>query len=402
MSQPNQQVHPEDFDDHKSWIWIDAHYSKSIQDLRLKYGLERPYFSWISQIDARRKYAKKFGPLLMNKWIFPTGLPLEQSSSWATAAFKASLVRTPYSIDLCAGMGVDSYALSTRMGVQKHWANELNEELAQLLKHNLPNVNISNAPAEELMKELEQWKKEHKISAEALTIYVDPDRRANGNKAHSIDDTVPHLPSLQSLWLECAHTLLSKHSPMASLEELKQLQACALIYVVEYQGECKELLCLQQKGHTDPPSIEIIVLASDEKTTSVQHRVETSDHFQLELATNTAKFLIQPGPALSKSEGHVGLLGGIMRAKKMVTGNLYTIDQEPVPSELYVRYEVIEVAKPYKLKTRVEHAAVERIGFPEHPDTIRKKLKVKEGRELKIFALKMGAQKQMILARRLD
>jgi len=145
-----------------------------------------------------------------------------------------------------------------------------------------------------------------------------------------------------------------------------------LIYVVEYQGECKELLCLQQKGHTDPPSIEIIVLASDEKTTSVQHRVETSDHFQLELATNAAKFLIQPGPALSKSEGHVGLLGGIMRAKKMVTGNLYTIDQEPVPSELYVRYEVIEVAKPYKLKTRVEHAAVERIGFPEHPDTIRK------------------------------
>jgi len=112
--------------------------------------------------------------------------------------------------------------------------------------------------------------------------------------------------------------------------------------------------------------------------------------------------LIQPGPALSKSEGHVGLLGGIMRAKKMVTGNLYTIDQEPVPSELYVRYEVIEVAKPYKLKTRVEHAAVERIGFPEHPDTIRKKLKVKEGRELKIFAMKMGAQKQMILARRLD
>jgi bifunctional DNA-binding transcriptional regulator/antitoxin component of YhaV-PrlF toxin-antitoxin module len=50
----------------------------------------------------------------------------------------------------------------------------------------------------------------------------------------------------------------------------------------------------------------------------------------------------------------------------------------------------------------VDRAAIERIGFPEHPDLIRKKLKIKEGRELKVFAMKLGTQKQMILARRLD
>ena len=74
----------------------------------------------------------------------------------------------------------------------------------------------------------------------------------------------------------------------------------------------------------------------------------------------------------------------------------------PAPNELYKRYEVIEIAKPYKLQTPVDRAAIERLGFPEHPDLIRKKLKVKEGREMKIFAIKLGTQKQMILARRLD
>ncbi len=401
MPQPIQQVHPEDFNSPESWQWIANNQDASLQDLRLKYGLERPYFSWISQLEAQRKYGKKFKPLLSNNWIFPTGLPLEQSSSWATAVFKASLVRTPFSIDLCAGMGVDSLALSQRFEVQKHWANELNADLARLLAHNLPAVKITNAPAEELMNELEQWKKEHQISAEALTIYVDPDRRATGNKAHSITQTVPHLPSLQKQWLESAHNVLSKHSPMASLEELQQLEGCATIYVVEYQGECKELLCLQRKGYTAAPALQVVVLSPDENTAWVQYGVEQVNLSSLEMTTNPEAYIIQPGPALSKSEGHAGLLEP-MGAKKLVCGNLYTVNHEPAPSELYERYKVIEIAKPYKIKTPFTHAAIERIGFPEHPDVIRKKLKAKEGREMKVYALKLGNQKQMLLVNRLD
>ncbi|HAF46688.1 MAG TPA: hypothetical protein DCG83_03295, partial [Cryomorphaceae bacterium] len=112
-------------------------------------------------------------------------------------------------------------------------------------------------------------------------------------------------------------------------------------------------------------------------------------------------YLIQPGPALSKSGGHEELLGG-MGAKKLVTGIMYTSEQMPAPNELYERYKVIEIAKPYKIQTPVDRAAIERIGFPEHPDLIRKKLKIKEGREMKIFAMKLNTQKQMILVRRLD
>lgn len=393
-----QQVHCDDFSDPLAWDWIAKNELTSSADLRLKYGLVRPYFSWISQLEAKRKYARKFGPLFEKQWLFPTGLPLEQSSSYATAWFKATLVTTPYSIDLCAGMGIDSYAISQRPELQQHWANELNPDLAQLLKHNLPTAKVSSAPAEELFEAIEAWKQALSIGPEDLTIYVDPDRRTSGNKAHSIEHTVPHLPSLQGQWLECAHTVVSKHSPMASLEELKQLQGCAAIYVVEFHGECKELLCVQRKNWASAVSIHTVVILEE-------HEVELftrSPSVQAVVHTDLIHtYLVQPGPALSKSGGHEELLGG-MGAKKLVTGNMYTSEHLPAPNELYERYEVIEIAKPYKIQTPVDSAAIERIGFPEHPDLIRKKLKVKEGREMKIFAMKLGTQKQMILARRLD
>ncbi|NDD35797.1 MAG: hypothetical protein EBZ26_05785 [Flavobacteriia bacterium] len=398
MAQPQQQVHPEDFSDPAAWVWIADHEGSSIADLRLKHGLERPYFSWISQLEAKRKYARKFGPLFEKQWLFPTGLPLEQSSSYATAWFKATLVTTPYSLDLCAGTGIDSRALSLRQELKEHWANELNPDLAQLLQHNLPTAKVSSAPAEELFTAIEAWKQALSIGPEELTLYVDPDRRASGNKAHSIEHTVPHLPSLQGQWLECAHTVISKHSPMASLEELKQLQGCAAIYVVEFLGECKELLCVQRKNWALTASIHTVVILAESEVRLFTSSPSTQAVAHTDLIQT---YLIQPGPALSKSGGHEELLGG-MGAKKLVTGNIYTSKYMPAPNELYERYEVIEIAKPYKIQTPVDRSAIERIGFPEHPDVIRKKLKIKEGREMKIFAMKLGTQKQMILARRLD
>lgn len=398
MAQPKQQVHPNDFKDSTAWEWIAEHEGISIADLRLKHGLERPYFSWISQLEAKRKYAGKFGPLFEKQWIFPTGVPLEQSSSYATAWFKAALVSTPYSIDLSAGMGIDSYALSQREGLRQHWANELNPDLAQLLQRNLAASKVSCAPAEELFEAIEAWKQVLSISPTDLTLYVDPDRRASGNRARSLEHTLPHLPSLQGQWLECAHTLVSKHSPMASLEELKQLQSCAAIYVVEFLGECKELLCVQRKNWAGAAEIHTAVILEECKV-----RLFTGSHLAQAVAHTDEihTYLIQPGPALSKSGGHEELLGG-MGAKKLVTGIMYTSEQMPAPNELYERYKVIEIAKPYKIQTPVDRAAIERIGFPEHPDLIRKKLKIKEGREMKIFAMKLDTQKQMILVRRLD
>ena len=88
--------------------------------------------------------------------------------------------------------------------------------------------------------------------------------------------------------------------------------------------------------------------------------------------------------------------------KKWTVGNLYTTDELPSAAPFYQRYKVIEVAKPYKLKLPSEGGAIERIAYPEHPEVIRKKLGWKEGRENKLFAVKQGKDKLMVLAKRLD
>ena len=114
MAHPTQQVNPEVLDQ-EARTWIAAQHSsvQSVDALRLKHGLQEPYFSSIAQIAAKVKYAKKFDGL-PSHWIFPVGHALEQSSSVITARYKAKLMDSPHFIDACAGMGVDTGAFEQR------------------------------------------------------------------------------------------------------------------------------------------------------------------------------------------------------------------------------------------------------------------------------------------------
>ena len=140
MAHPKQQVHPEDFQSPEAKTWLASHKDTAVTDLRLKHGLKRPYASWIAQLEVQRKYANKFPSLLLTNWIFPTGQATEQSSSERTAHYKASLISSQFTVDLCAGMGIDSWAFTQRNSSSGHFANELDPGLSKLLKFNLKNT----------------------------------------------------------------------------------------------------------------------------------------------------------------------------------------------------------------------------------------------------------------------
>ena len=91
-------VNPEVFND-DLWAWIESNSAINTTELRLKYGTNEPYSSAIAQIEAKNKYAGKFWELFEERWIFPTGIGLEQSSSLKTAAVKSRFFKTPYSAD---------------------------------------------------------------------------------------------------------------------------------------------------------------------------------------------------------------------------------------------------------------------------------------------------------------
>ena len=378
MAHPKQQVHPEDLERPEAKDWLASHQDTGLKDLRLKFGLKRPYASWIAQLEVQRKYANKFPSLLLANWIFPTGQATEQSSSERTALYKASLISSQFTVDLCAGMGIDSWAFTQRDGSFGHFANELDPGLSKLLKFNLKNTTHTAGTATSVLPELKCWLHEKDVSPAEVTIYLDPDRRTGNGKSVALRDASPNVVTLQhelfklghtvlpelKCWLhekdvspsevtiyldpdrrtgngksvalrdaspnvvtlqhelfKLGHTLMTKHSPMVDLNVLYELEHLSEIHIVEYQGECKEVLAIQHEGYIGPPAIKAVLL---QENGSIE-RISSNKAIALSFVNELDEYLIQPGPALAKSRLHEEVAIEQLW-KKWTVGNLYTTD----------------------------------------------------------------------------
>ena len=384
---PKQQVNPHCLGE-EQWQWIQKHQNDNTTKLRLKFGLNDPYFSAIAQIEARQKRRKKF-ETLYERWVFPNGLALEQSSSTAAAQYKNSHVHTPYTIDLCAGLGIDTWAMSSRQDSAAHLCFEQNEDLAILLRHNLPNITVLSKPAD--LEDIDHWVSERGITKRELTIYLDPDRRVRDNRTYSMSEGTPNLLEIQHELLNRACHVMAKHSPMVDLNSTTELIGLTSIVVVQFQGECKEVLTLQSSLSQSKSSVQVIDIDSGRSYSGELgiKEIATTEHF--------LNYIVQPSAGLSKSTLHIELAKEL-GLEKTIYGHLYTCENEPIYSPFYKIFRIEEISKPYQLKHKPSYAAIECIGFPESAIQVRKKLKLKEGRENKVFALQIGKTKLMVLA----
>lgn len=191
--------------------------------------------------------------------IFPTALSTQQCSSEATALYKASVaVGKPLSrrkiADLTGGLGVDSWAFSKCF--DKVLYNEANSGLAAAVKHNFEilgcnNIFVSN-------KLLKQGSLSEILGDfEPDIIFLDPARRSqDGKKVFLLEDCQPDVLILKDELLEACPNLLLKLSPMADITMLLQrLGNVRELHVVAFDGECKELLVLLQRGWNGPASL---------------------------------------------------------------------------------------------------------------------------------------------------
>jgi len=374
----------------EQWLWVEQHLGQDTQKLRLKYGTEEPYNTAIAQIEARSKYSGKFGSLCNTKWIFPKGLALEQSSSEATAKWKSTLFTTAYSADLCAGMGVDSALISNRTASKGHLCFEKNESLAHLLQHNLPEANIQQG--EFSHEDLKKWIESHALAAKDLTIYLDPDRRAGSQREFKLEHCTPNLVEEQHELLEVAHTIVAKHSPMVDLDHLATtLKALSEIWVVQYRGECKEIVSIQRNlGRT--LKINAIDISSGETYSGESRNSTNLSYGPLD------RFIIQPSPGLNKSSLHEKMAHE-QEWTKLPFGHLYTAQNAPSPNPFYKVYEVLETFDSLKKISINEGAAVECIGSKITVAELRKRLKIKEGRDRKLFYLQNGRTKVIVIGR---
>ena len=386
---PDKQVNPDVLQG--DWLENALKFSASeLRSARLKSGLAEPQFSFLAQVDARLSLKKKFDALVRKEWVFPVGLALEQSSSCSAATFKSTLISPKHTVDLCAGMGIDSWALSLKS--TNHLAFEKNSDLAKLLSVNLPNAHVVGDSFQ--IDLLDQWIAEIGVQKQDLCIYLDPDRRVSGVPSFSLSDTVPNLPNIQSALLERANTVLSKHSPMASLAELQGLDHVRSICVVQDGGECKEIVVVQEVASTCV-ELELVDLKTKDRVK------QTSEIGQVASSTEFLEYLIQPSAGLSKSGLHEQLARKFNWSKTPF-GNLYTSTEAPQSSPFYRSYQVLSTSIGLKYKGERVPSAVEAIGTPFTSASFRRKYKLREGESHKIFVLQAGKTKRIVSSLKME
>lgn len=184
---------------------------------------------------------------------FGASLNIEQASSEETAFFKQHLIEhlgINTGIDLCAGLGVDSFYLAKKA---REWTLiEAEQALLNQTKHNFAvldtnNCSFINATAEQYVAN------QFSILGNVDLIFLDPDRRPDASKkrVYRFEDCSPNLAEILPNLAEKTRFLLVKSSPMIDLSEGLTLLPNAQIYVISVKNEVKEILWLVDFKKTD-------------------------------------------------------------------------------------------------------------------------------------------------------
>lgn len=194
----------------------------------------------VLQIALRKKFASKFPRLLANAhFLFPDRSVGEQASSEATASYISLIAADARSVaDLTAGLGVN--AISFAENTAKVTAVELSKERAEILQHNLNVLDIRNVMVE--CCDCKTWL--DSLDQTYDLAFIDPARRdERGIRSISLEHHSPDVLQLMPVIKEKVKRLLVKVSPLFDLGmALKEIPAITAFHLVEYKGECKELI----------------------------------------------------------------------------------------------------------------------------------------------------------------
>lgn len=354
------------------------------------------------QIAGRQIAEKKIPSWAKEDQIqYPKHLSMEQCSSEITARYKASLVKGDSLTDLTAGFGVDFSFIARNF--KKADYVERQETLCDIAKHNfevlgLNHVSVHNADGIAYLKTMEP----------VDCLFLDPARRnANGGKTVAINECEPDVCALESLLVEKGRKVLIKLSPMLDMHSaLNELKTVSELHIVAVNNECKELIIILEKGATaSAGNIKDIKISCEQVVNN-----SLSQHFSFTLSEEKAapcplaesigNYLYEPGAALLKA-GPYRLLTSRFGVKKLhPNSHLYTSEKlVDFPGRCF---QVIGFSGFGKKELRafmkdVEKANLTVRNFPNTVAELRKKLKLKEGGDLYIFATTLANGEKVLI-----
>lgn len=334
----------------------------------------------LTQLESKKKSKDKLPTWFKtDNILFPKKLSIEQTSSEACAAYKASLVSGDSLIDLTGGFGIDCYYFSKSIKQVLHC--EMQQDLSEIVDLNFTALGVSNIDCHTgdslvyLTEHTQSWD----------YIYVDPHRRNDAKeKVFFLSDCAPNVPEHLDLLFSRSNNILIKTSPLldiqAGLGELRNVKA---IHIVALHNEVKELLWILEKGYTgNIDLVAVNITKEDTQIFSTPLEQEFISTFREPLA-----YLYEPNAAILKTGKFDAVSQYFDLAKLHPHSHLYTSDSLVAFSGRSFKIEQVlpynkQIGKEYLLNLK---ANVTTRNFPIKVEEIRKKWKMKDGGDIYLF-----------------
>ena len=359
--------------------------------------------------------------------VYPPHLSMEQCSSEVTARYKQQLMARAMSnamrasggdglsdhravlqqaclVDMTGGFGVDFSFLSEMFGQAVYI--ERQEHLCDIARHNLQL--LGRTQAEVVCGDGTAWLQALADAGEpprATAIYIDPARRdVQGRKVADLSSCQPDVTMLLPLLRRSVEVVLVKLSPMfdwhAAVAALAPSRQGVEVHIVSVGGECKELLVLLTR--TEAPLR--VFCVNDDSTFSYEptglsepsenplecSALPLASASTLPLAHGLGSFLFVPHASIMKA----GCFAEVSQRFKIPMvdreSHLFVAETD-VPDFPGRRFRIRKVVSMNKKELRealtgITHANVSTRHFPLSADALRKKLKLKDGGSLYLFA----------------
>ena len=351
-------------------------------DVDLQYALE--------QIAGRQKARTKLPSwAAIDGIVYPPHLSMEQCSSEATARYKASIAgKGALFVDLTAGFGVDMALIS--QGFQKAVHVERQPQLCAISSENfrLLGLNHIEVVCGDGVAYLHTMR-------HADLLFIDPARRdVHGGRTYDISDCTPNVLEILDEMLEKADRVMIKLSPMLDWRKaVADLGKVNEVHIISVDNECKELLLILSK--TKEP-LRVFCVNNDEcfevvEGISSQPRPLPQD----------MRYLYEPNASVMKA-GCFALIEqrfGVVQLER--NSHLFVSDKEILgfPGRQFLIEKRTSMNKR-ELKAAladVDQANITVRNFPMSVAELRKRLKLKEGGDVYIFATTISDEGHQLL-----
>ncbi|WP_314698423.1 THUMP-like domain-containing protein [Prevotella jejuni] len=367
--------------------------------------------------------------------IYPPHLSMEQCSSEQTAEYKAQLVARLVGVeslvssdlnnecsrpsavekaipkqqenhvqksfegsfcDLTGGFGVDFSFMSRRF--ERAIYVEQQEELCEVARHNfralgLTQAEVVNGDGTAYLHQLDH----------VAVIFLDPARRnEQGGKTVLISDCTPDVLTLEEELLEKADTVVIKLSPMLdwhrAVDELNRLgNVVSEVHIVSVRNECKELLLVLQrtKGETDgktatEKALQVFCVNDNNIVSySLDEALSVSQRLLL-AAPKAGQYLYEPNASLMKA-GCFSLLTVRYSLSALSLNSHLFVSDEAIDAFPGRKFRITAVSSFNKKELRHSLSGIDKANlavrnFPMSVAELRKRLKIKEGGDVYLFA----------------